>query len=104
MDQELHRILLRRIKIRRLHDEAFDLLPRRAGEPERLQPLHLHLREDCVVEVRELPRFGLRTWREWFGGISEKSRPKIWVSLKTLSRRSLGSLLNIDFVRSLDGH
>src|SRR5690349_21993826 len=52
MDQELHRILLAGIEVRRLYDEAFDLNILSALEPKLFERLHRDLREHGIVDMR----------------------------------------------------
>ncbi len=51
MDQKLQRIFLRRIESRRLNYESLHVLVVRALERERLQRLHVDLRQQRVVHV-----------------------------------------------------
>jgi hypothetical protein len=59
MDQKFQRIFLRRIESRRLDHETLHLVVIRALECERLQRLHVDLRQQRVVDVRDLFWFTL---------------------------------------------
>src|SRR5207244_2834398 len=58
MDEELHRILLAGVEVRRLDEEALNFIAVGAGEPEGFKRGHGYLGEDGVVEVGQRPREG----------------------------------------------
>jgi hypothetical protein len=70
VDQKFERIFLIRIKSRRLDDEILNLFVVCAFERERFQRLHVDLRQERVVHVRERFKAGMllrrnRTFIGW---------------------------------------
>jgi hypothetical protein len=53
MNEELHRILLRRIKPRRPNNEPLLLSPIGSGEPEALHLRQIELSKQSIVEMRD---------------------------------------------------
>src|SRR5207237_8641507 len=89
VNEELHGIFLRGVKVRRLDHKALNFVVVSAGEPEGFELGHGDLGEDRVVAVSQLSWLGHRTRRQRLFGIFHQCR--LYIVYANCARNVVGS-------------